>query len=91
MARVAISHCPLLVKIGVSTWKAKRVPVGSKLAKLAVLAKARWAIDGLRSSGMLLGMAVGWWSESESKSEVGDGWLMEDDGSLCFSSDILFW
>lgn len=39
--RVVMSHCPWLVKIGVRSWKAKSVPVGSKFAKLAVLVKAR--------------------------------------------------
>lgn len=36
---VAESHEPLLVKIGVRIWKAKRVPVGRRFAKLAVVAK----------------------------------------------------
>lgn len=40
MGRVAASHEPLLVKTGVSSWKAKRVPVGRRLAKLAVLVNA---------------------------------------------------
>lgn len=36
MGLVAASQVPLLVNMGVSSWKAKRVPVGSRLARLAV-------------------------------------------------------
>lgn len=32
MGRVAESHEPLLVNIGVRSWRAKRVPVGRRLA-----------------------------------------------------------
>lgn len=39
MGRVTMSHEPLLVNTGVSSWKARRVPVGRRLAKLAVLVK----------------------------------------------------
>lgn len=39
MERVAASHEPLLVKVGTKSWKARRVPVGRRLAKFAVLAK----------------------------------------------------
>ena len=34
-----MSQVPLLVKTGVSIWKARRVPVGSRLAKVAVLVR----------------------------------------------------
>lgn len=37
--RVTASQVPLLVKTGVSSWIARRVPVGRRLAKLAVLVK----------------------------------------------------
>ncbi|PON48772.1 hypothetical protein PanWU01x14_234750 [Parasponia andersonii] len=44
--RVTGSQDPLLVKTGVRSWKARRVPVGSRLAKLAVVVRvcemARW-------------------------------------------------
>lgn len=33
------SQAPLLVKTGVRSWKARRVPVGSRFAKLAVLVR----------------------------------------------------
>ena len=33
--RVAYSHEPFVVKTGMSSWKAKRVPVGRRLAKFA--------------------------------------------------------
>lgn len=43
---VAESQAPFFVKIGVRSWKAKRVPVGRRLARLAVLVRvceiARW-------------------------------------------------
>lgn len=39
MGRVAESHDPLLVKIGMRSWKARSVPVGRRLAKFAVLVK----------------------------------------------------
>ena len=39
MGRVAESHDPLLVKVGTRSWKARRVPVGRRLAKFAVLVK----------------------------------------------------
>lgn len=38
-SRVVESHEPLDVKIGVRRWKAKRVPVGRRFAKCAVLDK----------------------------------------------------
>jgi hypothetical protein len=37
--RVAESHEPLLVKIGVRSWKARREPVGRRFANWAVLVK----------------------------------------------------
>lgn len=40
MGRVALSHEPLLVKIGVRSWKAKSVPVGRSLARWAELSSA---------------------------------------------------
>ncbi|CAK9165413.1 unnamed protein product [Ilex paraguariensis] len=50
MGRVAESHEPFPVKIGVRSWNAKRVPVGRRLAKLAVPVKvceiARCESDG---------------------------------------------
>lgn len=36
--RVTASHEPWFVKIGVTVWRAKRVPVGKRLANWAVLA-----------------------------------------------------
>lgn len=87
MARVAMSHWPLLVKIGVRSWKARSVPVGRRLAKWAVLARARWAIDGcagvVGGGGNDFRSSLG--SESESESEEGEAFLV--DGSLCFSWD----
>ncbi|CAK9147345.1 unnamed protein product [Ilex paraguariensis] len=46
MGRVAASQEPLLVKIGVRSWKARRVPVGRRLARWAVLSRARWDKEG---------------------------------------------
>lgn len=43
--RVAESHEPLLVNIGVKSWKAKSVPVGRSLARFAVLVNARCDSD----------------------------------------------
>jgi hypothetical protein len=43
IGRVAESQAPLLVKNGVRSWKAKRVPVGRRLARLAVLVRV-WEI-----------------------------------------------
>ena len=39
MGRVAESHMPFWVKTGMRSWKAMRVPVGKRLAKLAVVVK----------------------------------------------------
>nr|GFB63666.1 protein DMP3-like [Tanacetum cinerariifolium] len=44
--RVAVSHEPLFVKIGVRSWKAKRVPVGRSLARFAVLVSVWDSADG---------------------------------------------
>lgn len=53
MGRVAESQEPLLVKIGVRSWKARRVPVGRRLARFAVLVRvwemARWERVGCGS------------------------------------------
>lgn len=74
MGRVAASQTPLLVKIGVRSWKAKRVPVGRRLARLPVLSNAReralW--DGGGGGG---GVGV-----TEGEGEVDGG--LDDDG-LC--------
>lgn len=43
IGRVAESQAPLLVKNGVRSWKAKSVPVGRRLARLAVLVRV-WEI-----------------------------------------------
>lgn len=55
MVRVAESHAPLLVNIGVRSWNASKVPVGRRLARLAaVLVKvcvARRCIDSWRTGG----------------------------------------
>lgn len=64
---VAESHAPLLVKIGVRTCRARRVPVGRRLARLAVPVRARWVRDGgggvacwdLGDSGGLVSVGVG--------------------------------
>lgn len=40
MGRVAMSHEPLLVKMGVRSWNASRVPVGRRLARWAELSRA---------------------------------------------------
>ncbi|KAF9684960.1 hypothetical protein SADUNF_Sadunf03G0004600 [Salix dunnii] len=40
MGAVAESQAPLLVNTGVRIWKAKRVPVGRRLARFAVLVRA---------------------------------------------------
>jgi len=39
MGRVAESHAPFWVKIGMRSWNAKRVPVGRCLARFAVAVK----------------------------------------------------
>lgn len=39
MGAVAESQAPLLVNIGVRIWNAKRVPVGRRLARFAVLVR----------------------------------------------------
>lgn len=39
MDRVTESQDPLLVKVGVRSWKAMRVPVGRRLARFAVLVR----------------------------------------------------
>ena len=39
IGRVAESQAPLLVNNGVRSWKARRVPVGRRLARLAVLVR----------------------------------------------------
>lgn len=62
--RVAESHEPLLVKTGIRSWKAKRVPVGRRLAKLAVPVRVwdmarcekedgRWRLLGVSGSWSL--------------------------------------
>lgn len=65
---VAESHAPLLEKIGVRTCRARRVPVGRRLARLAVPVRARWVRDGggggvacwdLGDSGGLVAVGVG--------------------------------
>lgn len=43
--RVTVSHVPLLVKIGVRSWKVRSVPVGRRFAKWAVLARANDAAE----------------------------------------------
>ncbi|GAB2229699.1 hypothetical protein Droror1_Dr00013951 [Drosera rotundifolia] len=52
--RVTLSQTPLLVKIGVRSWNANRVPVGSRLARWAVLASICespcWENEGARVS-----------------------------------------
>lgn len=69
--RVAASHVPLLVKTGVRSWKAKRVPVGRRLARWAVLVKvweiARWGRDGVggSSGGGDAEISGAWASETE--------------------------
>ena len=68
MGRVAESHEPLLVNIGVRSWRAKRVLVGRRLASWAVLVRvweiARWEREGgggrgLGESGTLSMVIVG--------------------------------
>ena len=54
--RVAASQpLPLLVKIGVRSWKARRVPVGRRLARLAVVVSvwemALWDKEDCRCGG----------------------------------------
>lgn len=75
--RVAVSHAPLLVNIGVRSWKAKRVPVGRRLAKLAVVVSvcviARWEREGCWFLG-LSGAVV----------DGGVVVVVVGDGSLCF-------
>lgn len=44
--RVVESQEPLLVKIGVRTWKTKRVPVGRSFARFAVLVSVCESTDG---------------------------------------------
>ena len=84
MARVATSHCPLLVNTGVRSWKARRVPVGRRLARWAVLSKARCAIEGPACVGCGFFRSF---SESESESEAAEAFFVE--GSLCLISDIV--
>ena len=43
MGRVAESHVPFCVNTGMRSWKAMRVPVGKRLAKVAVVDKV-WEI-----------------------------------------------
>ena len=43
MGRVAESHVPFCVNTGMRSWKAMRVPVGKRLAKVAVVVKV-WEI-----------------------------------------------
>lgn len=50
MGPVAASHVPLLVKIGVRSWKARRVPVGRRLARFAVPVRV-WDIARCEKEG----------------------------------------
>lgn len=74
MGRVAESQAPPLVKVGVSRLRARRVPVGRRLARLAVpvsvWVSARWGRDG----------GGGWWVVSP----------VEDSGGLAGIVDVCF-
>lgn len=89
--RVAASHVPLLVKIGVRSWKAKRVPVGSRLARLAVLVKV-WEIarcdkldddGGGGGGGKDVGVSSTVAEEEEVVGEEGVGLVLRDMFLFC--------
>ncbi|KAE9460304.1 hypothetical protein C3L33_07794, partial [Rhododendron williamsianum] len=59
MGRVAESHAPPLVKVGVRSWRARRVPVGRRLARLAVPVSVWVSVRWDRDAG-------GWWAVGDS-------------------------
>lgn len=58
MGRVAASHEPLLVNIGVRSWKARRVPVGRRLARLATVLVRFRTIVGCRCRAAAFGVSA---------------------------------
>lgn len=88
--RVAESHEPLLVKTGVRSWKAKRVPVGRRLARLAVPVRVCDIARCEKEDGRwrLLGVSGSWSLPLEASLVAGaDGRLA--DAVLVLNSDIL--
>lgn len=69
MAVVVESQEPLLVKIGIRSWNAIRVPVGRRLAKWAELSSTRREIEG---------GGVGCCSGGGGESESGGGFVVAD-------------
>ena len=96
---VTLSQVPLLVKTGVSIWKARRVPVGSRLAKVAVLVRvwesARRDRDGACGCGDTAdadadAAVASAWDEVVAASDADvDGCLVVVVG-LCLTDDIIF-
>lgn len=56
---VAESQVPLEVKIGVRSWKARRVPVGRRLARLAVIVRVCDTAEGGGGGGLVVVVVVG--------------------------------
>ncbi|KAJ7968000.1 hypothetical protein O6P43_012171 [Quillaja saponaria] len=99
MGLVAESHPPLLVKIGVTIWKVKRVPVGKRLAKLAVFVSvceiALWgkeeayACGGFRVSGSELTVVMAVEVVVLVAGESGRSGSLVGIVGLCLMSDIM--
>ena len=94
---MAESHTPLLVNVGVRNWKARMVPVGRRLARLAVLDRvcemARWVRVGgcagvFGVSGSVTAVLVEAAAVDEGVSKVSGCW--EVVGGLCLI-DILYY